>query len=692
MPACGTTTVYDEIYARTDLTDEERALLIEAQQIKDRAYSKLLQASQTKGDDTTIVVPVVFHIVHEYGPENIPNKTIYATLALLNREYNKQNPGISTVVNPFKELIGNVKLEFRLATIDPDGQCTSGIVRYVDPMANCKTIECNKALKAKYIWPRENYMNCFSVGSIQTSGGGTVQGFSHFPYSPYSLADSIDANAMIYSVLPTDMNDAGGRNTSVTSHEVGHWLGLYHTWGKTDNVALPENCNDDDEVGDTPNCQGLQSVCDLSANTCGAGTPGDTIDNAQNYMDYSHCYAMFTHGQASRMRSVLQNLPHRKTVCSPENLIATGTNYTERPTNVCKADFMANIDLTKFVVCPGQTITFSDLSFHQVKQRSWTFEGANPGIASDSVVQVSYSQPGTYSVTLQVWDEVNSVITTKENIVTVIAAEALGTSYSQNFEAIDLNQSNHFEIVNPDNNQTFELCEQAGLSGTKAAMIKNNLVVVKGQVDELVSNTLNLSGQGALTLDFNYAFTGKPGLASNDELNVWISSDCGHNWSRRKIIKGSTLKTASDSEIDFYPSGANEWKHASVNLNSFNKTNVRFKFEWISGGGNNVFIDDINLSSSTSVNELSLLQQSIEVSPNPSNGEFVVAFDLASSSNFQLSLYDITGKLAHVQNLENTIVGNNQVALNLAKLKPGLYQLNLSNPTTGTVTRKIVIQ
>ena len=80
------------------------------------------------------------------------------------------------------------------------------------------------------------------------------------------------------------------------THEVGHWLNLRHPWGNSNNPGLAENCDEDDLVDDTPNTMGWTS-CVLEGTTCGS------LDNVQNYMDYSYCGRMFTLGQKDRMRA-----------------------------------------------------------------------------------------------------------------------------------------------------------------------------------------------------------------------------------------------------------------------------------------------------------------------------------------------------------------------------------------------------
>lgn len=689
IPFCGTRTYKDELDARTDLSEGEKATLLQAFEVSQEAFNKYISSPGLKSADTTLVIPMVFHILHQYGPENIPNKTVYATINLLNREYNKKNNPVNNVVPPFNQWIGNANIEFRLATIDPNGNCTNGIIRHADPLAFCNSLDCNKAAKTKFRWPREKYMNMLIVGSIQSSGGGITQGFSHFPFSPYSEADSIDSNAMIWSVLPTDLNDQGGVNTSVTTHEVGHWLGLYHTWGKTDNVADQNNCNDDDDVHDTPNCIGLRSVCNLSANTCGEGQPNDTIDNTQNFMDYSHCYAMFTEGQAARMRGVLTNIPHRKGLATLDNLIAVGANYTTRPTALCQADFTANLNYEQEVICPGASVSFSDLSFHTVTTRKWTFEGGTPATGSDSIVSVTYALPGDYSVTLEVSDGLSTQTTTKTKIIHVIPGAALGTSYTQDFEAIDLNNSTDFEVNNPDGDATFEISNAAGDGSQKSLFIHNFITPVRKRSDEIVSNTVDLSGKSKPTLDFRYAFAGRKDSITADELDVYVSTDCGISWNKRKVIKGNTLKTAPDSNSEFVPDPTN-WKSATVSLSGYAKSSVRFKIEFISDGGNNVYIDNLNLYDANSISE-NMISSSVELSPNPANVSSELSFVLINDQDVEINLNDLTGRRISTIKKERMPQGENSLQIPLNGLRSGIYLVSL-HTSTGSITKKLVVQ
>lgn len=690
-PFCATKTYVDQVLERTDLSDGEKSILIDAYRQEESQLMKRM--ADRKKSDTLITIPMVFHLVHYYGAEAIPNKTVYATLNLLNREFNKKNAPTANVVAPFKSFIGDCRIEFKLATIDPQGNCTSGIVRHVDDtLANCNSLECNLKMKTKYMWPRDNYMNMMICASIQASGGGIVQGFSHFPFAPFSNADTIDCNAMIASVLPTNLNDQGGGNTSVTTHEVGHWLGLYHTWGKSDNVAIPENCNDDDDVRDTPNCVGLQSVCTLNANTCNQNLPNDTIDNTQNFMDYSHCYAMFTEGQAARVRYVLENVPHRRNCVTGANMTKVGADYpySDWPTFLCKADFMPNYDYTREVICPGMSVTFSDLSYHAVTSRKWTFQGGNPTIATDSLVSVKYDVPGEYSVTLEVKNGGSTELKTITKMIKVVANGSLGTSYSQGFESIDLNNTTDLDVINPNNDVTFEVSNAAGTTGSKSLYIHNSQTTAIGRVDAVESNTIDLSGQTNIFLDFKYAFTGRPDSLIRDEFNVYVSVDCGRTWQKRKAIKSTALTTATAQSGEFVPT-LSEWKSTSIALNAYNKPNLRFKLEFTSGGGNNFYLDDLRIYSTTGITEDQALAQELSLSPNPSSGLSDLSFSLNTTTSANIYLSDLTGRVVNHIHTGKLEAGEHSFKIDATQLQAGVYLVNLE---TGNqkLTQKLIVQ
>jgi len=75
--------------------------------------------------------PVVFHVLHFNGVENISDDQILNALAILNRDYRKLNADTANVHPDFQGMPADIEIEFKLATIAPNGQCFSGITRYL---------------------------------------------------------------------------------------------------------------------------------------------------------------------------------------------------------------------------------------------------------------------------------------------------------------------------------------------------------------------------------------------------------------------------------------------------------------------------------------------------------------------------------------------------------------------------------
>jgi hypothetical protein len=209
------------------------------------------------------------------------------------------------------------------------------------------------------------------------------------------------------------------------THEVGHYLNLKHTWGDGNTPGTSSNCSIDDDVTDTPECAGVTS-CDISANTCGL------LDNVQNYMDYSGCYAMFTEGQKTRMRLTLTSSTNdRNNLWKSANLIETGTSTTSI-IELCAADFSYDHDY----ICLGGTVDFTDESWNGTPTSwNWTFAGGTPSSSTDSAPSVTYNTAGNHSVTLTTSNSTGSVTATKSSIIHVSGSTAnFGPDFTDGFE------------------------------------------------------------------------------------------------------------------------------------------------------------------------------------------------------------------------------------------------------------------
>ena len=243
----------------------------EAEERLERFTEEFAQNTAAYRQENVLTIPIVFHIVHDNGVENISDAQIIEAVAQLNEDFSATNPEIPDVAPAFANNIANVGLEFALAELDPNGNPTTGITRTQSSITyNGGGVNLKELIR----WPREMYLN---VWVVYSSDGGNGSGFAFYPYSTEGVNEIYDGVVASYWAI-------GRTGTAIPSHykllthEVGHWANLKHTWGDDTGFQDGNGCNFDDDVSDTPNTIG-NSSCDLSASSCGS------LDNIQNYMD-----------------------------------------------------------------------------------------------------------------------------------------------------------------------------------------------------------------------------------------------------------------------------------------------------------------------------------------------------------------------------------------------------------------------
>ncbi|MCI5057941.1 MAG: M43 family zinc metalloprotease, partial [Flavobacteriales bacterium] len=309
--------------AHPELKDQ----FLKNQEDLEKFTKQFIANSSRQSGSCQFVIPVVFHILHDNGPENISDQQVHDAIKLLNQNFNGLNPDTVSVVPEFKSIVGNAGIEFRLATLDPSGNPTTGITRDQFTSGTQPNIQGIQ-------WPRHMYMNVYTADNLGQGVGG-------FTYLPGTVGPMDDAIFVLYNTL---------QGTTLT-HEVGHWLNLMHNWGWSNDPGQASNCNMDDQVQDTPETIGW-TTCNLSGTSCGS------LDNVQNYMEYSFCTNMFTQGQADRMIAALNStIADRNNLWAPSNLSATGVDqltavdFSSNFTVICRNNYVQYYDESTFGQC-----------------------------------------------------------------------------------------------------------------------------------------------------------------------------------------------------------------------------------------------------------------------------------------------------------------------------------------------------
>ncbi|GAB3956234.1 hypothetical protein GCM10028805_45450 [Spirosoma harenae] len=317
---------YEQILQRRD-PDRLRQINELNRRVEQRL--ELAKSLRTVAADTTVYrIPIVVHVVHSTASGtiggannvNISDAQIASQIQVLNEDYRRKPNTNGYNTNP---LGADARIEFFLATTDPDGNPSTGITRhYYAPKSSFDILSDDVLLSQIAYWPSDKYLNIW-VTSFQDN----YLGYTQFPTAadtlqglPGSANEFVDGSLIDYRVF-------GKQTGTVTrslyllgrtvTHEIGHWLGLIHPWGDG------SGCNED-YVADTPLTEDRSvapSVCRQTYSTCVAGK--QTRDLIENYLMYSPdvCMNMFTAGQVARMRAVLQLSPRRarlvKSVTSP---------------------------------------------------------------------------------------------------------------------------------------------------------------------------------------------------------------------------------------------------------------------------------------------------------------------------------------------------------------------------------------
>ena len=404
-------------------------------------------------------------------------------------------------------------------------------------------------------------------------------------------------------------------------------------------------------------------------------------------MDYSYCSKMFTQGQVNRIRQALSSsVGGRSNLRTTANLIATGADGN---TYLCKADFSAD----KSSICTGNTIQFSDESYNEVNGWAWTFTGGTPNSSTDQNPVITYNTPGLYPVTLTATDGSSNDGETKTNYIRVLPASS-SLPFSESFESLStLTNIEEWSIINNGGNG-FELTTAAGDGSSKSARLRN-FGEAMGTKDELISSPVDLSSiTDQVTLSYRYAHK-RRSSSDDDWLKVYVTTDCGESWALRKSSHGAFLSTEI-STSSFTPSSADDWKtvHVTNITSALWVDNFRYKFEFEAGGGNNMFIDNINIyqgsPQNVGLNEGAEFVTDLALYPNPANDELNVSFSINSPENAIVEILDVTGKITH-SHLIKANEGSNLIMMDTSELDSGMYFMKL-NVAGGQKTIQFIIK
>lgn len=275
-------------------------------------------------------IPIVVHIImNSSGDGQISDAMVQSQIEVLNEDFRAiaATPGAPGY---------DTGIQFVLATTDPSGNPTTGITRSVNDTWYNDSGNYWNTLH----WDTSKYMNIYT-----NLAGGALGYVPNLPQGGLS-GDPGDRVVILSSAF--GRNSSGGPpydQGRTATHEVGHYLGLEHTFNGGCAAASPPNCySSGDLICDTNSEASPNFGCPGGASSC------SSIDPIENYMDYSDdtCMDRFSNEQSHRMRCSLLN--YRSTVYSVVNPGVCGNDVIEAgeacdgsdpgscPTGVCDPD------------------------------------------------------------------------------------------------------------------------------------------------------------------------------------------------------------------------------------------------------------------------------------------------------------------------------------------------------------------
>lgn len=613
--------------------------------------------------DELIVIPVVFHVIHYNGPENISDEQVLSGIEVMNRDFRKLNPDADDVISEFEGIAADSEIEFRLAQIDPQGDCHTGINRIVSPL----TYDGGGEVKDLIQWPRNSYLNIWVVENANGAAG-----YSLYPGSVNGAQGAGNDGIVVAHDYTGNIGTSNNYRSRTLTHEAGHWMNLRHLWGNSNSPGDSENCDMDDQVSDTPVTSGWTS-CNVNGSTCGS------LDNVQNYMEYSYCGRMFSEGQRTRMRAAMNSgVAQRNQLWTPENLEETGVNLEPI---LCEARFGAS----RQTICVGDTVQFFDDSYHGVTGWAWEFGDGNS--ANDENPFHSFDEPGNYDVTLTVSNAGNEVSLTELGFIQVLDPDGMALPFTENFEAEELDD-NWFMVDVSNDGDGWEVTSVAGYTGEQSLRIHNWSNNIEFNRDQLISQAMDMSEAELIQVTYKWAYCYKGNNEDEDDtddrLKVYASPNCGETWSLRRMHRGFTdLPSAPPHPFVFTPNGQDEWNSYVLEIPyaQFYTENFRIMFEFESRLGNNIFLDDINITAYTASDLLELeVGEGVdfEVYPNPAQDEATVSFSTRLTyQTMDIAFMDLTGRTLWSKTQRNVIPGLHLVDLPIAEWSAGTYLVSV---------------
>jgi hypothetical protein len=667
------------------------------------------------GDRALVTIPVVVHVVYNTTAENISDAQVLSQIAVLNADFRKLNSDAGNVPAAFSGLAADANIEFCLASTDPNGATTTGITRTSTTATSFSTNDGVKFSTSggKNAWDATKYLN---IWVCDISGG--ILGYAQFPGGSAST-DGVVIDYQYYGTTGTATAPFNKGRTG--THEVGHWLNLYHIWGDDGT-----GCTGTDSVSDTPNQADENYGCPVFPQvSCSNGPNGDMF---MNYMDYTDdaCMYMFSTGQASRMQALFASGGFRAGLLTSNGCGAPNPNLCNAPGTPAASAITQNSATISWTAAANalsynfqyKLATATTWTSVNTTTTSFALTGLTAGTSYNVQVQTvcssgtsGFSAIGTFSTT-------SAATCNAPGTPAVSAITQTGATVSWAAASGAISYNFQYKLASATTYTTVSTTATSFvLTGLTAGTSYNTRVQTVCSAGTSANTTVaTFSTTSSTTCTDTYENNNTTGtaktIAVNTNLTARISSSTDKDWFKfanttaNRNIRIDITGLPADYDVRLYnPSGT----QIGISQNSgttseviiFNTTTVgTYKIQVY--GYNGAFNATLCYTFRASISSIAFREseeaivepmaieevEAIAITsayPNPTSDKLNVKFNTAENTNATIQIMDVTGRVIMSHNYA-AIEGSNLAVIDFAHLANGYYTVLLTDGTNRSTT------
>jgi len=293
-----------------------------------------------------------------------------------------------------------------------------------------------------------------------------------------------------------------------------------------------------------------------------------------------------------------------------------------------------------------------------------------------TLTDVVIAQSGTTKLDIEVRSSNNGIQTNLINAISTVNTRSLldapsAIPFKNDFQTAVSALPADWTVVNP----SADGWKQALNAGTNRSARCNFYDIPEGGLAYLTSPKIDLTAAaGPTSLRFDHAYR-TYNATFFDSLRIEVSTDCGVSWSTIFHNGKDGLATVATASTTAFTPSATQWRANQIDITSFNGNAILIRFVGESGFGNNLWIDNVNVSLTTGVEELPL--DEFVLAPNPTKDVANVRFSLTNPGSIRLLVFDAIGAMVQSHNLGDLVPGTHNFRLDPVNLTSGSYRVVL---------------